>query len=189
MRKILFVDGSQGVGKSTLISGISSRTPTLVHKFPFSEYSKTFSLSSNESLKGFQLGKDLATLYFMGRSYYPQPYPQLVDRGPFSTAYYSLTTGRMTKPEVELFLEAVSKMSEHFSFVFVRSVNQADFSRNKGDGFDHLKSTEVGQDEALEFMVNTAKKYKIPLKVFDNDFSVSIKNNVDRFYRLVKEEL
>lgn len=189
MRKIVFVDGSQGVGKSTLISGLSTLTPTYVYKFPFSDYSKAFNLKSKESLKGFQLGKDLATLYFMGKAYTVQPYPQVVDRGPLSTAYYSLTTGRMTEAEVEEFFKIMSEMVEHFSFVFIKPKNQTNFIRDKKDGFDRLKALEVDPDKAIETIVLLAKKYRIPLKVFENDFSVDIKKNVNNFYKLVKEEL
>ena len=189
MRKIIFVDGSQGVGKSTLISGISTRTPTYIYKFPFSDYSKTFNIKSKESLKGFQLGKDLATLYFMSKAYTPQPYPQVVDRGPLSTAYYSLTTGRMSELEVEEFFKIMSEMVEHLSFVFIKPKNQVSFVRDRGDGFDGLKSAEVDPDKAIDTIVSLAKKYRIPLKVFENDFSVDIKKNVNNFYKLVKEEL
>lgn len=189
MRKIVFVDGSQGVGKSTLIAGLSTRTPTYVYKFPFSDYSKTFNIKNKEALKGFQLGKDLATLYFMSRSYTSQPYPQVVDRGPFSTAYYSLTTGRMTEAEVGEFFKIMSEMVEHMSFVFVKPKNQISFTRDKKDGFDELKATEVDPDKAIDTLIALAKKYRIPLKIFENDFSVDIKKNVDNFYKLVKEEL
>lgn len=189
MKKIIFVDGSQGAGKSTLISGISSRTPVYIHKFPFSEYTKTFSLNSNESLKGFQLGKDLATLYFMSRTGWPRPWSQIVDRGPFSTAYYSLTTGRMTEGEVEEFIKNIAEFSEPFSFIFVVAKNQVDYVRDKKDGFDNLKRSEVNPVSALETIERLADKYRVGLKVFYNDFSVGISQNVDKFYQLVKEEL
>jgi hypothetical protein len=83
----------------------------------------------------------------------------------------------------------MSEMVEHFSFVFVKPKNQANFIRDKKDGFDTLKALEVEPDKAVETIVLLAKKYRIPLKVFENDFSVDVKDNVNNFYKLVKEEL
>lgn len=189
MKKIIFVDGSQGVGKSTLIDGICSKFPIYKYKFPFSEYTKTFNLTDRNSLKGFQLGKDLASLYFLSREGISSKYSQIIDRGPLSSVYYSLTTGRMSIDEVEEFFKIISEYSDKFSFILVVSNTPVEFIRDKKDGFDELKSKEVDPEGALEIIVNLANKYGVRVKVFRNNFSESIENNSYRFYKLVKEEL
>ena len=56
--------------------------------------------------------------------------------------------------------------------------------------FSHEMSGTFNQmNKAIDTLITLAKKYRIPLKVFENDFSIDIIKNVNNFYKLVKEEL
>ena len=187
MRKIVFIDGSQCVGKTTLIEGLTNRTPVKVLKFPFADYTKLFNLS--DDIRGFQLGKDLSALYFISNSDLGVDYPVVVDRGPLSTAYYSLTTGRMSLEEIDSLFKVLSGYSDKFSFVLVTAKNQKPIERIRNDGFDELKSSEIDPEKAVSVIKELADKHRVPVKFFENDFSVEISDNIRKFCRMIKEDI
>ena len=182
--RVIFVDGSQLVGKSTLVEGLSSKYGIECYKFPFSEYTSSLNLSSKEELRGFQAGKDLSALYWL-KQLSDCNKTILVDRGPLSTAYYSLALDRMSSYQTEKFIEEVSKLSENFTYIFITAKNSPEnLKRNKKDGFDGLKDVEC-KPGVFSFLKHLSNKFNLDFHHFENDFSTSVEENVDRFYNLI----
>lgn len=178
-----FIDGPQLAGKTTLLMKLGSLTQ--YYKFPFSEYTKKLDLQSNENLTGFQVGKDLATLYFISNLKPTTYYPAVVDRGPFSTIYYSILQGRMTTDQIKKFLEEIEKFN-FFKYIFITPKNRPDsFVRDKEDGFDQLEASNSA--EAIDYIKEIVRFYNIDISFFENDFRKSIHDNSLELYTKIIE--
>lgn len=185
---IFIFDGQQGVGKSTLIEALAKENSGEILKFPFSLYSKDFSLQQGNGLKGFQIGKDLAFLYWLmnlpietkDRLYY-------VDRGPLSTLFYSIRYGRLNSTEINKFAKILGDFkNDQVKFVFITCRNRRGYERRKGDGFDELDSTDVnkiGDLRAYLALQEVAKRANLEFISFENDFDDPIEKNVIRLKR------
>lgn len=185
--KVIFVDGPQMVGKSTLLDGVSKRYGLKVYKFPFSKYATLMNFGK-EDLRGFQVGKDFSALYWLGQVGELGD-TILVDRGPMSTAYYSLACNRMSHQQTENFISSLSEFGPSFTYLFITAKNRPNgLSRDKNDGFDNLRKdeSEVG---VLEFLKKASKKANINFIHFENDFDISINSNLEKLYNLIGGEL
>lgn len=190
MNHIFFIDGPQMVGKTTLIKCLCHKYGYYSYKFPFGDYSKCLGFKSPEVLKGFQVGKDLATLYWLNRSTFDiGAKVYLIDRGPFSSIYYSLSTGRMTFDEVDTFLDLIKDYSGVTNYIFITSINSPKMDRSKEDGFDDLRSSEEDVDIVLASILDLAKSKGINLIHFENDFSKTPEENIIRLQELIIERL
>lgn len=184
---ITFIDGSQLVGKSTLVEGLVNKGGFDSYKFPFGEYSNLFNLSTQEELKGFQLGKDLASLYFISELFdlsKERKNQVLIDRGPMSTVYYSLVLNRMSQTEVQKFFSVLRRYRGEFRFLFITAKNQPTLIRNKKDNFNQLKSQEL-DNGALSTISWLTKRYGLEFIHFENDFSIPIEDNVLKLYEII----
>lgn len=179
---VIFIDGPQLSGKTTLIEGVKRATKKL--KFPFGEISKDLGFSNQESvLKGFQVGKDLSALYFISSLVDKDKEDILVDRGPFSSIYYSLAKERMTLKEVSNFSEKVAEFGGDFRYIFVLPKNRPALKRNKFDGFDGLDSF---IDPIAQHLIKVvADANRLDCRLFFNDFSKPIEENVKKFERFI----
>ena len=187
--KVIFIDGPQLSGKSTLIQGLANKYGWKVYKFPFSRYSSELELSTKEELKGFQLGKDLASMYWIKSLGMASDEVILIDRGPFSSIYYSLTEGRMSNELVHRFIRELSEFGNNFTYIFVTANGRpGDLVRNKEDGFDGLDKSEENI-EAICSLSSMAFWNNLNLKLFVNDFSVSIEENLNNLIKIVEEVL
>lgn len=185
--KVIFVDGSQMVGKSTLLEGLSKKYGLKVYKFPFSKYATLMNFGK-EDLRGFQVGKDFSALYWLGQIS-ELGGTILVDRGPMSTAYYSLACNRMSHQQIETFISSLSGFGSNFIYLFITAKNRPnDLNRNKNDGFDNLRE---GESEAgvLELLKKASKKANINFIHFENDFDISINSNLEKLCNLIGGEL
>lgn len=179
---VIFIDGPQLSGKTTLIEGVKRATKKL--KFPFGEISKDLGFSNQELvLKGFQVGKDLSALYFISSLVDKEKGDLLVDRGPFSSIYYSLAKGRMTLKEVADFSEKVAEFGRDFRYIFVLPKNRPSMRRDKFDGFDGLDS--FIDPVAPHFIKVVADINRLDYRLFFNDFSKPIEENVKEFENFI----
>lgn len=160
---LIFVEGFQGVGKTTLLesSGYS------YNHFPFAYYVKEFGFK-DEKLTGFQFGKDLGILYALRNI----NLPLLFDRGPFSSVYYSLKEKRCSEEFLRSYLKEISKYKD-CKYLFIQKVNGlASSERKRSDGFDYLNDeNDSKKEERFEQMKNLANEYGIKFHFFENDFS------------------
>lgn len=183
---IIFFDGPQGVGKSTLIKGLRDNWSyhSKTYKFEFSKYSKLFNLQFGESLKGFQLGKDLATLYWL-KNLPDTGNLALIDRGPLSTLYYSMKFDRLSAKELKDFIDTLISFpgNNPVRYIFITSKNRDNYFREKKDGFDGLDS---GEEKTYKMFENICKRNKLDFTHFENDFSLPIEENIAN---LIKEIL
>lgn len=187
--KVIFIDGPQLSGKSTLIKGLSAKYGWKVYKFPFSKYSSKLELSTKEELNGFQLGKDLASMYWIKSLAGNSEGVLLVDRGPMSSAYYSLTENRMPTKMVHRFIRELSEFGNDFIYIFITANNRPEeVIREKNDGFDGLDKGEE-DIEAVCSLSSMAFWNSLKLKLFVNDFSSSIEENLDNLIKTIEEVL
>lgn len=177
---VIFVDGFQNVGKSTLIDNCKYRH----NRFPFNQYMDMFEL---KDINGFQIGKDLGILF--GLQYAKDTV--VFDRGPFSTIFYSLKEKRYGDKTEEMMFKFMSELKNYQNarYVFVKKKNaDPGFVRNHGDGFDYLDDErDEGKDALLDSILGAAKKAGLEVKVFENDFSIKIKRNIHKFNDLLEE--
>ena len=183
---IVFIDGEQLSGKSTLIDVLSKEYGFISNRFPFDLHVNHFKLNEKDLLNGFQIGKDLGILFALNAI---SPKNDFVfDRGPFSTIYYSLLDSRMTNEQILSFADEMSNYD--FTYVFVRGINQHKSlsNRTKEDGFDNLKEMEISEGEGVCLLLEElANKYKLKYLTFYNDFSLSPEQNASNLVRLLKE--
>lgn len=184
--KVIFIDGPQQVGKSTLIEGLSNKYGWRVLKFPFSKYSSLFGLSSKEELKGFQLGKDLSAMYWLSQ-FADCEEVVLVDRGPLSSAYYSITDKRMSGAEVSKLIKELASFGSNFKYFFITSCGDKDKvdKRSKNDGFDELDLGTEDIDAVLK-IGSDAFWSGIDFHLFCNDFSLSPEENYLRLGEIIE---
>lgn len=183
---IVFIDGEQLSGKSTLIDILSKEYRFISNRFPFDLHVNHFKLNEKDLLNGFQIGKDLGILFALGAI---SPKNNFVfDRGPFSTIYYSLLDNRMSNEQILSFADEMSKYD--FIYVFVKGINQHNSLkiRAKKDGFDDLKEKEISEGDAITFLLQQlAEKYHLKYLTFYNDFSLPPEKNASNLIRLLKE--
>lgn len=182
---IIFVEGAQGVGKTTLINSCKYKH----RRFPFNEYLEQFKLKSTDNLNGFQLGKDLGMLFalqFVKENI-------IFDRGPLSTVFYSLKEyrfGEETNNIVFNFLKEISKYQK-ISFIWIKKVNsKSKIKRDHNDGFDYLDDeNDSNKNKLFEIIKMFANYTNINIKVFENDFSKKLKSNIHNFNNLLEETI
>jgi thymidylate kinase len=180
---LTFIEGPQLSGKSTLIDELSKLESVDIKKFPFTKYSNYFNLKTPDELKGFQLGKDLAMLYFLSKNN-----KTLVDRGPLSSLYYSLFLDRMDLATIEGLLTLIAVEFGEVRFVFVIPKNRpADLVRDKKDRFDQIEKQKSDnlRLRSIKLVIDLAKSCKIDLRVFENDFNLSPEENARNLYNLL----
>ena len=181
---IYFIDGPQQVGKTTLIEGLKT-IGMKAFKFPFGSISKEFNLTSNEAIKGLQIGKDLSGLYFI-KSLVEEGTEALIDRGPLSTLYYSILKNRMTPEEITNFAMKVGEYGKDHTYIFMVPKNRGDLaSRVKGDGFDD-KGLEAVSWEAVCELYNLCQKAGLKFIILENDFARSIEENIAKLAGMIR---
>ena len=170
---ITIIDGLQLAGKTTLINEVNKDNKFKLYKFDFSYYSKLFNIKKSK-IGPFQLGKDLSMLYFLKDR---KKENIIVDRGIFSTIYYSLLYKRLKKIDIINLFNIIEREYLDYVFIFVIKINDVENEnkRNKKDGYDKLKK-EIDLN-VLGFIINECFERKIKFKIFFNDFYKSIKEN------------
>lgn len=182
MKNIFFIDGPQMSGKSTLIEFLEKTTKGLVYKFDFSEFFKNFNLDKSKDIWGFQIGKDFAILSLLEKINSNQKI--FIDRGPFSSIYYSLLFNRQKEEIVLKYFDYLKKYK--FSYIFILPLNRKKMKRVKKDGFDGLD--EDYNKEIIEKINKISKDKEIKFKVFYNDFSKSIEENGKKLKEIIEDE-
>lgn len=183
--RVIFIDGSQMVGKSTLIKGLEEKYGFETYKFPFSEYTSALGLKSKEELRGFQAGKDLSALYWLSQ-FSDTDKTIIVDRGPMSTAYYSIACDRMTYLQTDRFIQELAKFGQDFTYIFITAKNRPDgMKRDKKDGFDDLRRGEA-KAGVLNYLKGLSEEFDLNLIHFENDFSIPIEENIKNLYNLIR---
>lgn len=170
---IIFVDGYQNVGKSEMVDNCKYKH----NRFPFNQYLDELKLDLNN----YQLGKDLG-MVFMSNFIKDNV---ILDRGPLSTVFYSLKENRYGDKTVEMmirFLEQI-KPYKNCRFVWVNKINDNDqLPRIHEDGFDYLDDDHDNKkEETFVFMLKLLDYVGIDVHIFENDFSVKLKQNYHRF--------
>ena len=175
----IFIDGFQTSGKSTLINNCKYKH----RRFPFNQYLDLFPLDLNT----FQITKDLAIL-FLAEAVKDNI---VFDRGPFSTIFYSLKEDRFGKDTTKIVRRFLGQLKEfpNCEFVFVKKINETEvIKREHNDGFDYLNDDDDPQkDVLLDSIIYEAEKVGIKIHIFENDFSISLKQNYHRFNDLLEE--
>lgn len=181
---IYFVDGPQLAGKSSLIDDLVKNKNFKKFKFEFGKYSKLFDIKGKKSITHFQIGKDLASLYWIDKI--NQEENILIDRGIISSIYYSMLLNRMNQENISKYFDIMEEY-KNFKYIFIFPKNNLKMVRNKNDGFDNLSKK---QDfKILNYIEKELKKRNIYFKVFYNDFNKSINQNSEELYNIIKEKL
>lgn len=169
---ITIIDGLQLSGKTTLIEEINKVFNIKTLKFNFSYYSKLFNINKFK-IGPFQLGKDLSMLYFLKN----QKEDIIIDRGIFSTIYYSLLYKRLKKKDILTLFDVLKKEYINYKFIFIIKINtkNEDNIRNKKDGYDKLNK-KINQ-KIINFIKKECFIRNIDFKIFENDFNKSIREN------------
>ena len=165
---IIFIDGPQSVGKSTLIEKSGFKN----FKFEFSKLMKEFQLDESQ-IPGYQLGKDLASLYWLDKLNPDEVW--LIDRGVMSSIYYSIIHNRLSSYQIFKLFDYL-KQFKNLQYLFIKAENQPEIKRDKKDGFDNLDK-EFNKD-VLSTIYRECWSRNIPLHIFTNDFNESIEENV-----------
>lgn len=182
---IIFFDGPQQSGKSSLISELSKIGFGKGLKFPFSKYTQEYGFILDQGLKGFQIGKDMATLYYL--SSLPQPEENyLMDRGPLSTLFYSLTHSRLDAVELSNLSKEVNYYQKlgNIKFVFIVPKYRPKLIRDKLDGFDGLDLDNRLKSDLNQFY-KFAEYHNLDFIKFENDFSKPIEENAKRLAEIL----
>lgn len=180
---ILFIDGPQGAGKSTLIDYLVEKKNFKKYKFDFSKYSQAFKINQNSKLKNYQIGKDFATLYWLKELANSED-NIVIDRGVMSSIYYSYSYKRMSKKEILIYFNLLEDF-KNFKFMFILPKKRTNFIRNKEDGFDSLDINEYDTD-TIDFIINNSNERNIDFDVFYNNFTKSIEENGERLIDYLK---
>lgn len=183
---LIFFDGPQQSGKSSLIEELVKKGFGKGLKFPFSKYTQEYDFILDHEIKGFQVGKDMATLYYL--SNLPQPKENyLMDRGPLSTLFYSLTHNRLDAVELSNLSKEVNEYQKkgQIKFVFVVPKNRPKLStRFKLDGFDGLDLNSRLKSDLNQFY-RFAEYHNLNFIKFENDFSIPIEENAKRLLGVI----
>lgn len=178
---VIFVDGFQNTGKTTLVDACKYRH----NRFPFNQYLDMFNLGK-EALSGFQLAKDLAMMF--GLQYSKENL--VLDRGPLSTVFYSLKENRYGPATNEMMVKFLKEVNSFkgFRYVFVTKKNAADsFLRNHADGFDYLDDdNDANKDALLWSIADQAASLGMKISFFENDFSRKLKQSIHDFNDLLE---
>ena len=135
-------------------------------------------------MKGFQIGKDLSSLYWL-KELSNEKSKIIVDRGILSSVYYSYLLKRIKEKEILKLLDEVAKYKE-FKFIFILAKNnERALERMKQDGFDNLPKKE--NLKTMCFIKKECEKRKIDLKIFYNDFDKSILENGKKLKEIIYE--
>ena len=175
---VIFVDGFQSCGKTTLISNCRYEHA----RFPFNQHLSALGIPD---LTGFQLGKDLGIMFALQGRYDPL----VLDRGPFSTIFYSLKECRHGEKTPIIMARFLKELASYkgFRYVFVTKKNAPVSERKRGDGFDYLDDdSDKNKEKLLEDMVREARAAGIKIEIFENDFSMQAKRNSRRFNALLE---
>ena len=182
---IYFIDGFQGVGKTTLINLYQSKNNCDIYKFEFSNIFNKF--LTEPDIVGYQTGKDFSLLSFLKHIGYNKNI--IIDRGPISTCIYSLLMGRFPLEIVDEYIRNISLYTNDIEcrFILVSQNNRVELQRKHMDGFDCLETQklESAKEMVVEQINRICKKYNIPLYNFVNDFSKPIKDNYKEFEKLL----
>lgn len=183
---IIFMDGPQSVGKSTLINYLINHSNFKNYKFDFSKYSKIFNIDKKNKLKYYQIGKDFSTLYWLDKLSKKED-NIIIDRGIISSIYYSINQKRMSEKEILNYLECLKEF-DNFKFLFILPKKRKEkIIRNKNDGFDNLDNNEYDY-EAVEYINNYCKANNIDFEIFYNNFSKSIEENGEKLINYLRNE-
>lgn len=178
---IVYVDGFQNCGKTTLLEHCNYKHS----RFPFNEYLYKFDLT--DDLNTFQLTKDLG-IVFAGQFITDNI---VLDRGPLSTAFYSLKEKRFGDKTGQVIFSFLKEIAQYQSraFVFVKKINDNNpVKRMHRDGFDYLNDDEdTEKDKTLNEMIYLARSANIKVVIFENDFSKSIEENCTNFNKLIED--
>ena len=172
---IIFIDGYQNTGKTTLIKNCKYKHG----RFPFNQYLELFKGAMD--INGYQLTKDLG-ICFMSQFVKDNI---ILDRGPLSTIFYSLKENRYGHATPAVMTKFVSALKEYKNcrYVFVKKINdKTQEKRIHNDGFDYLDDdNDEKKDELLNQMVVASEIAGLKIYIFENDFSLSLKQNFHRF--------
>lgn len=176
---IIFVDGFQNTGKTTLLDNCKYKHD----RFPFNQYLDKFGL--NAEINGFQIGKDLGILF--GLQFTNENI--VFDRGPLSTIFYSLKEDRYGKDTAKVIVKFLIELKKYpnCKYIFVKKINDPkQVERNHSDGFDYLDDdNDPEKDNILDMMRNICY-HQIDMVIFENDFSDTIEHNSERFNALLE---
>lgn len=186
---LVFFDGPQQSGKSSLIEELAKIGFGKGLKFPFSKYTQEYGFILDHEIKGFQIGKDMATLYYL--SNLPQPKENyLMDRGPLSTLFYSLTHNRLDAVELSNLSKEINEYQKkgQIKFVFVVPKNRPKLSRFKLDGFDGLDLDNRLKSDLNQFY-RFAEYHNLNFIKFENNFSKPIEENAKALAEILFGEI
>lgn len=180
---IIFIDGPQCVGKTTLIDYLVNKYGFKKYKFDFSKYTKLFNIEENSDLRNFQIGKDFSMLYWLSELENSNE-KIIIDRGPLSSIYYSHLLNRMNEKDLKTYFDLISEF-KNIKFILLFAKNKKEeIKRNKKDGFDNL-SKEINE-KTINFIINNCKNKNINLNIFYNDFSKNINLNGENLNYLIR---
>lgn len=175
---IIFVDGFQNTGKTTLIDNCKYKH----NRFPFNQYLDELRLDLNN----YQIGKDLGMCFI---SQFVKD-NIVLDRGPLSTVFYSLKENRYGDKTTEIMVRFLTQIKQYQNckFVWVKKINSAcDQTRIHEDGFDYLDDdNDPKKDEIFTFMLKLCDYVAIDVYIFENDFSKKLKQNYHIFNALLE---
>lgn len=180
---ILFIDGPQGSGKTTLINYLVKNYNFKSYKFDFSKYTQAFKIKNNSQLKNYQIGKDFSTLYWL-KNLADSNQNIVIDRGAMSSIYYSVLFKRMNEKEITTYFDLLEEF-KNFKFLFLLPKKRLNFVRNKQDGFDDLDSNNYDLD-TVNFMNSECLKRDIDFDIFYNNFTMSIEENGEYLKNFLK---
>lgn len=180
---INIIDGLQLAGKTTLIKEVNKDNQFKVYKFDFSYYSKLFNINKSK-IGSFQLGKDLSMLYFLKDR---KDENIIVDRGIFSTIYYSLLYKRLKKIDIINLFNIIEREYFNYNFIFVIKINDIknENKRDKKDGYDKLNKKI--DSNILNFIIKQCYERQIKFTVFFNNYYESIEENSKRLKYLLED--
>ena len=162
---LFIIEGSQGVGKTTLIK--NSPLKDYYYHFSFSEHVQELNLKgSANDLWNFTMGKDLQLLEWAHN--HPNQ-TMVVDRGFLSTIVYAQLLNRASEEQINGFLQYLitSRLLTYVEIIYISGKNNS-FKREHNDGFDELYSQQEAQDRIYNQII-TANNI-CPIHQFRNDF-------------------
>ena len=169
---IIFIDGFQNTGKSTLINNCKYKHS----RFPFNQYLDELPMNLNT----YQFGKDFGICFaaqFIKDNV-------VLDRGPLSTVFYSLKENRFGENTLDMvfkFLQLI-KQNKGYKFVWLKKINDNGIERKHDDGFDYLDDdNDEKKEEIFTQMMNLCAYVGIKVHVFTVDFSKKEKQNFHLF--------
>lgn len=178
---VIFVDGFQNTGKTTLVENSSFPHDS----FPFTENIQALGLDTKH-IPGYQLGKDLGMLFAFSK----MDKNLLIDRGPLSSILYSLKEMRFEEETFSVlrsFADILAK-EKNAKFIFVTKSGMAPTKREHHDGFDYLDDdNDPNMRKYLSQLQEILDEAGVRVTFFTNDFSKSEKENSIRFDSIVRK--